>query len=206
MGHFRRSSKSALAIFLASTLALGSVTPSFARDNDRGPSSWNRRDGSLDWRGERGWDQSRSLVLVSERVRPYRPYPFPRDRYSYGTYLHRPYGHRHPGFSFYYRDNDALAVLGVAALSLVFLNQLSAAQHRAHEEAMIRATSAPIGDSIIWNQGGSSGSVTTIRDGQTVDGRPCREFQQEVMIGGKREQAYGTACQQPGGDWKIVNN
>jgi surface antigen len=34
----------------------------------------------------------------------------------------------------------------------------------------------------------------------------CREFQQTVVIGGEREQAYGRACQQPDGDWKIVQS
>lgn len=32
----------------------------------------------------------------------------------------------------------------------------------------------------------------------------CREFQREVIIDGKPEHAYGTACLQPDGSWKIV--
>lgn len=35
--------------------------------------------------------------------------------------------------------------------------------------------------------------------------RQCREFTQNVMIGGKEQQAYGTACRQPDGSWKIEN-
>ena len=27
----------------------------------------------------------------------------------------------------------------------------------------------------------------------------------DVNIGGKTEQAYGTACRQPDGSWKVVN-
>lgn len=34
---------------------------------------------------------------------------------------------------------------------------------------------------------------------------PCREFQQNVVIDGKRQQAHGTACRQPDGSWRIVN-
>ena len=49
------------------------------------------------------------------------------------------------------------------------------------------------------------GNVVVTREGHTTDGRPCREFQQEVMISGKREQAYGTACMQPDGAWKVTN-
>ena len=33
----------------------------------------------------------------------------------------------------------------------------------------------------------------------------CREFQQTVVIDGKKQNAYGTACRQPDGQWKIAN-
>lgn len=36
-------------------------------------------------------------------------------------------------------------------------------------------------------------------------GRYCREYQQTVVINGKEEQAYGTACRQPDGSWQIVS-
>jgi hypothetical protein len=38
---------------------------------------------------------------------------------------------------------------------------------------------------------------------QTSDGKICREFQQTVTIAGKPQQAYGTACRQPDGSWKL---
>ena len=31
----------------------------------------------------------------------------------------------------------------------------------------------------------------------------CREYQHTVTIDGKQEKAYGTACRQPDGSWKI---
>ena len=37
-------------------------------------------------------------------------------------------------------------------------------------------------------------------------GRTCREFQQTVIIGGREEQSYGTACRDGNGDWKIVSS
>ena len=188
-----RSLKSAVVIFLASTLGLGTVAPAFARDHSDGPSRW---------RSDRRWDGPPRTAPH----RYYRPYAPLRERYYYGNRVYRPYGHRHPGFGFYYRDSDAFVFLGLTAMTLVLLNQLSEAQQRAHEEAIIGATSAPIGEPIIWNQNGRWGKVTTVREGQTSDGRPCREFQQEVTISGRLEQAYGTACQQPDGAWKVVNN
>ena len=33
---------------------------------------------------------------------------------------------------------------------------------------------------------------------------PCREFQETIMIDGKPQRAYGTACRQPDGTWKKV--
>lgn len=37
-------------------------------------------------------------------------------------------------------------------------------------------------------------------------GRYCREYTQEVWIGGERENAYGTACRQEDGSWQIVSD
>lgn len=33
----------------------------------------------------------------------------------------------------------------------------------------------------------------------------CREYTRTVYIGSRQEVAYGTACYQPNGDWKIVD-
>jgi len=39
----------------------------------------------------------------------------------------------------------------------------------------------------------------------STTGRYCREFQQEVKIGGVKERAYGTACRNPDGSWEVVS-
>lgn len=36
-------------------------------------------------------------------------------------------------------------------------------------------------------------------------GHYCREYQTTVMVGGKPQQSYGTACQQPDGTWRLMN-
>ena len=51
---------------------------------------------------------------------------------------------------------------------------------------------------------GHSGTYTP----QNVIQQPnsvCREFQQTVTIGGRTEEAYGTACRQADGTWMIVS-
>lgn len=51
---------------------------------------------------------------------------------------------------------------------------------------------------------GHSGSFTPTRTYRGEEGRYCREYTQTVMIGGEEHKAYGTACRQPDGSWKIV--
>lgn len=74
-------------------------------------------------------------------------------------------------------------------------------------QASTRANSAPIGERISWNnpQSGNSGTITPVRDGRDNSGRYCREYQQTITVGGRKESAYGTACQSANGDWEIVN-
>ena len=36
------------------------------------------------------------------------------------------------------------------------------------------------------------------------NGRYCREFTQEIFIGGEKQTGYGRACRQPDGSWEIV--
>jgi surface antigen len=69
-----------------------------------------------------------------------------------------------------------------------------------------RAYTAPVGQQITWNnpQNGDSGTIVPVRDGYASNGAYCREFQQTIVVGGKQEQGFGRACQQPDGSWKIV--
>ena len=116
----------------------------------------------------------------------------------------RPYGHWYPGYGHFAADDAAYKWLSFTAITLKALDLLNEAQERAHEAAQVRATTAPVGETIVWNQGGATGSVTAVREGTSTAGRTCREFQQTVTIGGKSEQAYGTACLQADGAWEVV--
>lgn len=74
-------------------------------------------------------------------------------------------------------------------------------------QAQNRAYSAPVGETVTWNnpESGNYGTYTPVRDGYSSSGRYCREYQQTIVVGGREESAYGTACQQPNGDWEIVS-
>jgi len=51
---------------------------------------------------------------------------------------------------------------------------------------------------------GHHGTITPYQAYQDNSSRYCREYSQTVTVGGKTEQAYGTACRQPDGSWNIV--
>lgn len=75
------------------------------------------------------------------------------------------------------------------------------------KKAQDKAHAAPVGQQISWSnpETGHSGTVTPTRQGTDSTGSQCREYQSTVTIGGKTEQAYGTACRQADGSWKVVN-
>lgn len=58
-----------------------------------------------------------------------------------------------------------------------------------------------------WTNPDTGAEVVMVptRTYNTARGQYCREYQTEVIVGGRREKAYGTACRQPDGSWKISN-
>ena len=66
---------------------------------------------------------------------------------------------------------------------------------------------APTGSSTEWRNpdNGNYGYVTPNKTFRNNTGQYCREYTQTVVIGGKQQKAYGTACRQPDGQWQVVN-
>jgi surface antigen len=66
---------------------------------------------------------------------------------------------------------------------------------------------APSNQPVAWRNPDSGNSGYTVPQAayQNTSGQYCREFNQTVNVGGQSESAYGTACRQPDGTWKIVN-
>tara|TARA_B110000503_G_scaffold141908_1_gene236961 strand:- start:1204 stop:1671 length:468 start_codon:yes stop_codon:yes gene_type:complete len=64
---------------------------------------------------------------------------------------------------------------------------------------------SPSGNRVEWRNpdSGNNGSITPTKSFKE-DGRYCREYIQEVTIGGEKQKAYGKACRQPDGNWKII--
>lgn len=74
-------------------------------------------------------------------------------------------------------------------------------------QANQRAYSAPVGETVRWNNpdSGNYGTVTPTRDGYSSAGRYCREYQQTIVVNGRNQTGYGQACQSPDGSWEIVS-
>ena len=87
-------------------------------------------------------------------------------------------------------------------------NRMDAADQRHANETAARALeTSPTGTAVSWQNpdSGHFGTVTPTRTYQTASGQHCREYQHTVTIDGQQEQAYGKACRQPDGSWKILN-
>lgn len=109
------------------------------------------------------------------------------------------------------KGNGRLAATAIGTLLGAFVgSQVGQSLDRADQmyagQAESRAHAAPIGQRITWNnpESGHSGEYVPTRDGYDQSGSYCREYQSTVNIGGQSQQAYGTACRQPDGSWKVA--
>lgn len=64
-----------------------------------------------------------------------------------------------------------------------------------------------IGQPAYWTnkRSGTAYKITPTKNVTHQGNKFCREYQSTAMIGGKRQQMYGTACRQPDGSWKAVS-
>ncbi|MBL0932257.1 MAG: glycine zipper 2TM domain-containing protein [Alphaproteobacteria bacterium] len=101
----------------------------------------------------------------------------------------------------------AVGTLAGAFLGREVGKSLDKADQAHMQRAETAAQTAPVGQRISWSNpdSGNSGTVTPTREGRDQAGNQCREYQTTVTVGGKQEQAYGTACRQQDGSWKVVN-
>ncbi len=100
----------------------------------------------------------------------------------------------------------ALGTVGGLLIGSEIGRSMDQADRAYYQNAASKAQSAPIGETITWNnpESGNSGAVTPTREGiHTGTGAYCREYQQQIIVGGRTESGYGQACRQPDGSWKV---
>jgi surface antigen len=111
------------------------------------------------------------------------------------------------------KGSGKVIAVGVGAvLGGIVGSEVGKSLDRADRAYMHRTTqqsleTQPSGQPSTWRNPDNqhSGTVTPTKTYQRDDGRPCREFQQTVTIDGRSERAYGRACRQSDGSWKIVS-
>ena len=108
-------------------------------------------------------------------------------------------------------DGRVAASAAGALLGALLGNQVGRSLDRADELALRQSFATALekskaGTSVEWNNpdSGNYGTVTPERTYKTETGQYCREFSQTIVIGGQSQDAFGTACRQPDGSWKIA--
>lgn len=104
-----------------------------------------------------------------------------------------------------------LVAVGVGALAGALIGGQIGKTMDEHDRQLLQKSSqqalefSPSGSSVEWRNpdNGHHGSITPTRTVRE-SGQYCREYQQEIVIGGEKKKAYGKACRQPDGQWKII--
>jgi surface antigen len=94
-----------------------------------------------------------------------------------------------------------------AAIGNSIGGSLDNADMAAYNDTSRRALeNAPAGQTLPWKnpKSGNYGSITPSNYYQTASGQYCREYTQTIVVGGKKQSGYGTACRAPDGTWNIV--
>lgn len=110
------------------------------------------------------------------------------------------------------KGEGQLIATGVGALAGALIGGEIGKTMDEHDRMMAEKSSqqaleySPSGTSIEWHNpdSGNHGMITPTKTYKGRSGGYCREFTQEIVVGGEKKKAYGRACRQPDGAWKIV--
>jgi surface antigen len=110
------------------------------------------------------------------------------------------------------KGSGRVAAGAAGALLGAFLgNQVGLSLDRADQLALQSSTNNALetglsGAAVSWRNpdSGNFGSVTPKPSYKANTGQYCREFIQSITVGSKTEEAFGIACRQVDGSWKLV--
>ena|SRR3990167_3061635 len=111
------------------------------------------------------------------------------------------------GSALFHGPGAFAGVVGGALLGGIIGDQIGQAMDRQDRVNMQNAiVHTPINEEAQWTNPKTNVTyqVRPIKNYRS-QGRYCREYQTRVQIGGEWKKAYGRACRQPDGTWKIVS-
>ena len=105
-----------------------------------------------------------------------------------------------------------LIAVGVGTmLGAILGSEVGKSLDRADRLAMAQATHTALeygesGNPVTWANPdtGNSGNIVPQPAIRRADNRYCREFSKTVTIAGEKQRAYGTACRESDGTWRII--
>ena len=119
------------------------------------------------------------------------------DHGHHGGYWYGPPRHYHHHHHHGHGDDLALA-LGLTAVG-VSAFALWAAATPPPPPYYGGVVVAPAPQPVAWSEPG----VTVLSEGYLDTGEFCREFQKEIVVGGRVERGWGIACLMEDGSWRI---
>lgn len=110
------------------------------------------------------------------------------------------------GGSLFHGSGSWMGAAAGAVVGSVIGNQVGQYMDRQDQLNMQRAiTTVPVGQQATWtNDKQVTYKVQPVKQ-YHKQGRYCREYKTSVKIDGQWKRAYGKACRQPDGSWKIVS-
>jgi len=102
-------------------------------------------------------------------------------------------------------DGKTLATVGGAIIGTLVGGSIGREMDQVDQNCVGQVLErAPTGSSVTWRdpEQAADYNVTPTRTYQRGDGRFCRDYQTQIVIGGRIENAHGTACRQRDGSWE----
>ncbi len=117
------------------------------------------------------------------------------------------------GNELFHGKNAFAGVLAGALVGGIVGNQIGQYMDRQDKINMQSAIiNTPVNQQASWtsDKAGPNGQPVTytvrpVRNYKTASHQYCREYQTTVTVGGEAKKAYGKACRQPDGSWKIAS-
>lgn len=103
---------------------------------------------------------------------------------------------------------NTLAIIGGGLLGGYMGHQIGASFDRIdqmnYEQASQKAMNTGHTQSWSNTDSGHHGTITPHKKYVNEDGKTCREYNQTIIVEGQPHKAYGTACKDDDGTWRIV--